>query len=84
VIGEIFIAKPTLLFQTQSESDVIKDGPESITHASIKDHFFSWTLIFLTVFITIGDFVIVRKIRGAEPFLLLGMFSLASIVLSGL
>jgi len=84
VIGEIFIAKPTLLFQTQSESEIITDGPGSITHSSVKDHFVSWTLVLITVILTVGDLVIVRKVRGAEPFLVLGMFSLASIVLSGL
>ena len=83
LVGELLIAKPSLLLSPPASSEVVSSGPESITHSTNFAHYLSYGIIVATVFITVFELVVMRKLKGeVGPVMLLALFSTASVILA--
>jgi len=83
VFGEILLAKPTMLFSTAPPSEIIKSGPESITHSTPTQHFTSFGIIVLLLFFISFDLIAIRRLRGeVHAFLILALCSLAAVIIT--
>ena len=76
------MAKPAMFFFPPEPSDIIKSGPDSITHSTPTQHFMSFVIILLTLFQAVFDLICIRRLRNeVHPFLLVGLFSIASVII---
>ena len=76
------MAKPRMLFFPPKESDIVKSGPESITHSTPMQHFTSVLIILFTVFGAVFDLIFIRRLRNeVSPFQMMAMFSLAAVII---
>ena len=60
---------------------VVHSGPDSIAHSSTFDHYLAVVVVFYCICGTVMDAIVMRKFSGnVSPALLLGMFSLVSVI----